>query len=139
MLGTCFLLCISTQVSHAVLFRWYQAQSCHLLCRCFCCHEERVPSSFRSTCFSTRTEVVVWALLRCLDRAFVSDIHKPSVLSCCSIDIQSLLLDTCHFCRAIFHIGSSRVDLMFSSSDFGMRVAYSQIVSVWFAECHPSV
>ena len=54
-------------------------------------------------------------------------------------DIQSLLLDTCHFCRAIFHIGSSRVDLMFSSSDFGMRVAYSQIVSVWFAECHPSV
>ncbi len=109
MLGTCFLPCISIQVSHTVLFRWYQAQSCHLLCRCFRCYEEHVPSSFRCTCFSTWTEVVVWALLRCLDRAFISDIHKPSVLSCCSIDIQSLLLDTCHFCHAIFHIGSSHV------------------------------
>ena len=52
-----------------------------------------------------------------------------SVLSCCSIDIQSLQLDTRHFCRAIFHIGSSRVDLMFSSSDFG-RLYLSGLLDV---------
>ena len=126
-------------VSNLFKFRTlYQAQSCHLLCRRSRCYEEPVPSSFRSTCYSTWTEVVVWALLRCLGSVFVSDMHKPRVLSCCSIDIQSLLLDTCHFCRAIFHIGISRIYLMFSSSDFDMRVAHSQIVSVWFAGCHIS-
>ena len=66
------------------------SSNCHLLCRCFRCYEEHAPSSFRSTCFSTWTEVVVWALLHCLDSAFVSYIHKPSVLSRFSIDIQSL-------------------------------------------------
>ena len=81
--------------------------------------------------------LLCWALLRCLDRVFVSDIHKPSVLWCYSIDIQSLQPDTCHFCHAIFHICSSRLDLMFLSSDFGMRVAYAHIVSVLSAGCRP--
>ena len=100
--GTCFLPCISTKVSHAVLFRWYQAQpfqSCHLRCRCFRCYEGHVPSSLSSTCFRQVLRLLCWALLHCLDRAFVSDIHTPSVLSCYSIDIQSLQLSllSCDF------------------------------------------